>query len=1349
MELKMIKRLIIFCILLLLPLVGLGAGPYYIKDDGNNGNTGLSDAQAWADLTNIDNVDLGDGTDIYFKQDDTWTVTSNIEIVYSGVDGNNYSTIGCYESDGDFDCSGARPIIKRNGSSNGNWVFELDDPAGNEYMRFEYLDIQNTATTGWDDTGTPGIATQISPTGNQNKGYIVINNCNFRYLGHYAAILFAVGDHIIITNNIIRDANNGIYFGDESSGGGSYIYVANNTCTDINGWTSGAEKVDGHCIGLQRINYSIVEDNTCTNCYAGAFGIWSGPTWGGDVKHNIFRRNKSYGGTTSRHSFSFYGGLGNNSNYWLAYQNIFTNSSTTGTPRGFVRLATAPLTSGGWRLFNNTMYNGEQYGISVDANAFLMDYIYARNNIIVTDESVDGTDLFWHMEKEGAGSFGSNFFIDYNLYWTVDDSDPSADSNWMDHDLSNNTWSEWRTASNDASSPAILSDPLFTNAFGNEFTLSTSPVSPAINAGGYLTYVSQAGTTTTELYVADTYWFHGDFGLVDEDGTAVAGMEITLYDTTNGLQHVTITEDEITHGTPGNFTVSGNVTYIYDGDHLNDPVYTTQVALRFYGTRPDIGALESGVEDPPESGCEIDDMVSGHLDYCRDCGPCEIGEGDCDSDSECVAGAVCAFQPGVDYCASNTTANLAGITLAGVTVDGSNYYSSDFINTFMIRIGSDSIVSGDIATLAKHDILFMARKHYDDYNDTWGEIKAINPDAEIYIYTQVTIVDSDDTGTMLNSNSIARYDLDRGHSEGDLDTDNPGYFMMDGESRINYDSDGTRYLLDFGDVDYQGYANEAVVTDYVGQTPAFTPDGIFADHLEARITGYSSSSPESYTNTTWNTAMSTFITSMTSALHTAGIKFGGNRGPTNETDGTAYAGWIAQDQSLYPMDVALDEAWVADSSGGGDVQYFQETEWLQNVNTLRDMDHTKVCVFAHTDLNPGESGTDNYSDSFDFEDALWYAMGSYLIAKNELGNSYFNFQGRGGTADGKDYNADDVYYDEYDYLDLGAAVGEYTADYDGNDAIYMREFADGYVFVNSGIVNDASIDVPEDVREITHATISTAWSSLGVSGASFSLDRHRAKIFIKETSIVASVCPSYYANAILSWDGDHTTSNMTACDSSGTAVTFTNIGSTEVVSTTGIRTTTTNALKIIDTGQYMTLTGMTDKTYWDLTANQTMCIVAKKVGGEFDANIRYFLVEQTAGENYMEMWMEDTTNARMYGINATVSGAPSAYGDGVTQDLWQLTAYSSQPYVDAAVHHAVNPGDVTYNDSNDDWDTLWEEDVSEIIDGVGALESNIVRVGIDVGEPHAADDTIYLLIEEWALFSGYQADCTDLMGIND
>jgi hypothetical protein len=45
-------------------------------------------------------------------------------------------------------------------------------------------------------------------------------------------------------------------------------------------------------------------------------------------------------------------------------------------------------------------------------------------------------------------------------------------------------------------------------------------------------------------------------------------------------------------------------------------------------------------------GCTIS---NGDVDYCAQCGPCGVGEGDCDSDSECQSGLICAQDVGANY----------------------------------------------------------------------------------------------------------------------------------------------------------------------------------------------------------------------------------------------------------------------------------------------------------------------------------------------------------------------------------------------------------------------------------------------------------------------------------------------------------------------------------------------------------------------------------------------------------------------------------------------------------------------------------------------------------------------------
>ncbi|MBR9682472.1 MAG: hypothetical protein GOV02_02250 [Candidatus Aenigmarchaeota archaeon] len=44
----------------------------------------------------------------------------------------------------------------------------------------------------------------------------------------------------------------------------------------------------------------------------------------------------------------------------------------------------------------------------------------------------------------------------------------------------------------------------------------------------------------------------------------------------------------------------------------------------------------------------------GHLDYCRDCGPCGEGVGDCDNDKQCETNLTCIQVTGTDVCEAKT-----------------------------------------------------------------------------------------------------------------------------------------------------------------------------------------------------------------------------------------------------------------------------------------------------------------------------------------------------------------------------------------------------------------------------------------------------------------------------------------------------------------------------------------------------------------------------------------------------------------------------------------------------------------------------------------------------------------------
>jgi Right handed beta helix region len=562
-----------FSVLFLICLIAPAAwaeGPYYFKNGGNDSLDGLSDATAWANPSvKLDGQTFDAGTDFYFKQGDTFTVSNDIDIQHSGVNAANYSIFGCYEGDGDFNCSGARPII--NQSNANQTVLRLNND--NEYLRFEYLDIRNSNAS-WENVDGQGIATVYDGGGGNNEGgYLTVTNCNFYHHGHYALQLAQMGNYNIITNNTFTENGNGVYFVDESGDGPSYNYIAGNTCVD-----TGSTSYDGHCVGLQSTHYTIVDSNTSTGD-KGPYFLWVKSGLSAD--HNIFSRNKAYGSDSgaifiqgAEQASPDTGTYGN-----LIYGNIVTDTGLV-WDREAIRIQYAYPDSRGNRVFNNTIYNARFEGIGVRKYT---DYTYWKNNIVHTN---DLSSLMFRFQD--SSNSGDNLIIDYNLYWTASET-PLSSPLWQDSNGGNYNWEQWKTVRNKDTKSPIPADPKFTDPSSYDFTLSSTS-SPAYDAGGYLSYVITSSGTTVS--VADSHWFHGDYGLVDADGNPITGMEITFYDETNGLQHRIITSDFIKHGTPGTFVVNNSIKSIYDSAHLYDPAYTTQVSLRFFGTRPDIGAEE-------------------------------------------------------------------------------------------------------------------------------------------------------------------------------------------------------------------------------------------------------------------------------------------------------------------------------------------------------------------------------------------------------------------------------------------------------------------------------------------------------------------------------------------------------------------------------------------------------------------------------------------------------------------------------------------------------------------------------------------------------------------------------------
>ncbi len=178
------------------------ATTYYVKNGGNDGADGLSDANAWATISKVNGSSFSPGDSILFKRGNTWAGTALLP-PSSGSSGNPI-TFGAYGS-------GSRPIITTLGSLSGwnnagNWsnvggnVWRMTtaDPRrlwinGSEGTRHNSTPnaTQNWYATGgylyvYSAGGNPATAFSSMERNNVeytvyiNKNYITLNNLDLR-----------------------------------------------------------------------------------------------------------------------------------------------------------------------------------------------------------------------------------------------------------------------------------------------------------------------------------------------------------------------------------------------------------------------------------------------------------------------------------------------------------------------------------------------------------------------------------------------------------------------------------------------------------------------------------------------------------------------------------------------------------------------------------------------------------------------------------------------------------------------------------------------------------------------------------------------------------------------------------------------------------------------------------------------------------------------------------------------------------------------------------------------------------------------------------------------------------------
>ncbi len=276
------KKLIFLILSIMLIASTASAATYYVSPTGSNSNTGLSDAQAWRDATNIGSTSFSTGDDIYFKCGGTWTGSSAglpFEVRMGGTSSNRV-VIGAYYM------SGGSPVIgvygnkpKFDGVKSGNagtvptrgsWAAMIQ-VTGHPYVTVQDLEIV------W--SGDRGIAFNSSTNG-------LVSNCTVTS-SYGAGILFESGSNYGTAQfNTISDCGRSELFGLDWPA----VICAYGNVTNFTAKYNFLYNNYGEGIGLyETVSDGIVEYNVIINSIAP--NIY----FAGNAKRNIARYNLIYG----------------------------------------------------------------------------------------------------------------------------------------------------------------------------------------------------------------------------------------------------------------------------------------------------------------------------------------------------------------------------------------------------------------------------------------------------------------------------------------------------------------------------------------------------------------------------------------------------------------------------------------------------------------------------------------------------------------------------------------------------------------------------------------------------------------------------------------------------------------------------------------------------------------------------------------------------------------------------------------------------------------------------------------------------------------------------------------------
>ncbi|EMR74679.1 Right handed beta helix region [Thermoplasmatales archaeon SCGC AB-540-F20] len=554
-KMKRILLLIVIGILILpihysnVEIVLADSTTYYVDNDGDDSNDGLSPSTPWRTIgkinTELNGGVINQGDDIYFKRGDTFTDTG-LGIRLGGTS-SDWMIIGAYGS-------GADPIISGN-SVNGNNVKIVAGSIG--YIKVHDLDLRNSNANSF----------QCIETGLHN---ITVFNVDILNSGT-SGMRISRTDHYKVENCTVTNAGLGGILIYGAAGGTLSRNGKLLNCTVTDSATDGFTHHDagaGLDIGANHYIYNCVSSGSGEN----GFDITSGSNFyvqdctaydnsispfvlGHDVQEIVI--DNFYGYDDS------YGFLATEAHDVIIRNSVYTFPDGGNAYIIYIYGKDGDEQTTDLAIYNNNLIWDSGTGV-VTLHRDILNLNFKNNIFHSIGNTYPGT--FVNIVQGTLSSY--NMYWDNNIFWRGDGG--AGDDTWWSINGVTHNYAQWLAearVTGDLRVDAMMVDPA-----NEDFTLQSG--SPAIDAGAWLTATNGGGTGAT-ITIDEANYFSD--GLTNMPGSDIVGDNIFVGDDTN-LEITSVNYNAET------ITVNRSITWS-DGDDVSLSSYN--------GSAPDIGAYES------------------------------------------------------------------------------------------------------------------------------------------------------------------------------------------------------------------------------------------------------------------------------------------------------------------------------------------------------------------------------------------------------------------------------------------------------------------------------------------------------------------------------------------------------------------------------------------------------------------------------------------------------------------------------------------------------------------------------------------------------------------------------------